>query len=181
MISIICPVCQLSFEVYPSRSKQQTCSRPCKNQAQIVNRVTKQCLYCGNDFDVIPSRVKDGRDKYCSYQCSHKAHSGENSNLWCGGKMCEYPKLEQIRKSKDYQLWRGQVFERDLYTCQECGLSGCELNAHHIYTFIEYPELRLDLNNGITLCKDCHLDIRGCESQFQEHFCEKILGGLHGS
>ena len=35
---------------------------------------------------------------------------GEKSPLWKGGKMKDYPKLEQIRKSLEYKLWRTAVF-----------------------------------------------------------------------
>ena len=66
------------------------------------------------------------------------------------------------RKEKNAHLeWRRQVFERDNYTCQLCGIkSGCGhrliLNAHHIKHWKDYQELRRDLNNGVTLCKYCH-------------------------
>jgi hypothetical protein len=64
--------------------------------------------------------------------------------------------LEQ-RRSVEYREWREQVFRRDGYTCQDCGDNkGGNLNAHHIRSFSEFSELRLDISNGITLCKDCH-------------------------
>ena len=52
--------------------------------------------------------------------------------------------------------WRTFVFQRDKYTCQECKQVGGRLEAHHIKAFKKYPDLRLDINNGLTLCKECH-------------------------
>lgn len=62
----------------------------------------------------------------------------------------------QQRNSAEYTEWRREVFERDSYTCVICGKVGGELNAHHIKPFSKYEEARLDINNGITLCKECH-------------------------
>jgi len=63
----------------------------------------------------------------------------------------------RLRTSKRYAEWREAVFERDDYTCQECGQRGGKLNADHIMKFAEYPELRFDVSNGRTLCVACHL------------------------
>lgn len=61
------------------------------------------------------------------------------------------------RNNTYYKEWIRKVFERDNYTCQCCGKRGGNLNAHHLYNFSEYKNLRYDINNGITLCEKCHL------------------------
>lgn len=58
------------------------------------------------------------------------------------------------RNSYGYRKWREAVIARDK-VCQKCG-STKNLEAHHIKPFSMYPELRLDLNNGLTLCRKCH-------------------------
>lgn len=60
------------------------------------------------------------------------------------------------RFTSEYKEWRTKVFERDDYTCQSCGQVGGELNAHHIKPYSDYPKLRIDIDNGIALCYDCH-------------------------
>lgn len=61
-----------------------------------------------------------------------------------------------IRESSDYKMFRRAVLKRDSYTCQNCGKHGGKLNVHHIKRFADYPELRMSLDNGVTLCVDCH-------------------------
>jgi len=58
----------------------------------------------------------------------------------------------------EYKEWRKNVYERDKYTCQVCNQIGYDLNAHHLENYADNPELRITLENGITLCEDCHKD-----------------------
>jgi hypothetical protein len=83
---------------------------------------------------------------------------GSRNPMWKGGITKEH---ELIRHSAIYRSWRLGVFRRDDFTCQNqgCGVRGSTLNAHHVKEFSKYPELRLDINNGITLCKSCHKKI----------------------
>ena len=66
------------------------------------------------------------------------------------------PVNERIRKSPKYKKWVKRVFERDNYTCKECGKHGGNLHAHHKKPFALYTRLRFVLSNGITLCVPCH-------------------------
>ena len=88
-------------------------------------------------------------------------------------KMLEYNKkrLEKLGKEFDMtsmkylyalQAWSQTIKKRDNYMCKNCG-SKKNLNAHHIKPKSEYPELSLDLDNGVTLCEKCHGKKHGFE------------------
>lgn len=77
----------------------------------------------------------------------------EKNHFWKGG-ITEQNKRERNRF--EYTLWRESVFARDDYTCQCCGARGVHLHADHIKPFAYFPELRLDLDNGRSLCVPCH-------------------------
>lgn len=77
---------------------------------------------------------------------------------WQGGKTSE-SKLR--RNDRYFKEWRKKVFERDDYTCQNCGARNglgktVKLNAHHIKPWSLYPDERFELSNGQTLCLSCH-------------------------
>lgn len=81
----------------------------------------------------------------------HTLHRGKLHPNWKGGK-------QRNKHNGDWKYiqWRKKVFEYDNYTCWICEIKGCSLEAHHLYSWSKYPELRFKANNGITLCKKCH-------------------------
>jgi predicted phage replisome organizer len=66
---------------------------------------------------------------------------------------------QELRNTYEYKEWRKDVFARDNYTCKLCGKRGVYLNAHHKKSFAKYPDLQTQLENGITLCYDCHKQV----------------------
>lgn len=64
------------------------------------------------------------------------------------------------RSSQRYKDWRLAVFARDGFICQKCG-SRKNIQAHHIKAWKSNKELRYEVNNGITLCRRCHLEAHG--------------------
>ena len=92
--------------------------------------------------------------------------TGESCPAWKGGIT---PERKLFYNSLEYKEWRISVFERDDYTCQECGeRGGITINAHHILPIRDWIEPRFSLNikNGITLCEDCHNKTKLKEYEF---------------
>lgn len=76
----------------------------------------------------------------------------------------EERRAERVAKKSKKQLyknWANSIKERDDYTCQVCGTyhkhsDPRAIQASHLLSKENYPELMLDLTNGITLCFSCH-------------------------
>lgn len=104
--------------------------------------------------------------------------SGANCHLWKGGKMKDYSEKDRIRRSMEYKLWRRAIFERDNFTCQKYGIRGGKLIAHHINNFADFEELRLAIDNGITLSEKAHRDfhkIYGRNNNTKEQLKEFLM------
>ena len=79
--------------------------------------------------------------------------SGIKNGMWKGEIL---PERKRLYFTEEYKNWRSSVFQRDNWTCQTCGKRGCILEAHHINEWCNYPELRFEISNGVTLCQECH-------------------------
>ncbi len=84
---------------------------------------------------------------------------GEKSPRWIAdrSKLRKYSDDNLDRRSYAYSYWRRVVYKRDGFCCK-INNSDCSgrIEAHHILSWKDYPELRFDVNNGITVCKYHH-------------------------
>jgi len=178
----------LSYERWDMR---KSCSMKCRNATLSLQKKGKipdvagwnkgkgrkiTCKGCKIEFQA-RVELNGVKTTYCTRECYLKHYRvwnkgkpylqlrGENHHNWKGGITDENRK---IRTSIEYKNWRISVFERDDYTCQVCKIRGGTLNADHIKPFCLYPDLRLSLENGRTLCKDCH-DIHGWKSRKNQY------------
>ena len=116
------------------------------------------------------SKASKGRVGWC------RGIKGSKTPNWKGGIT---PIKKQIKNSEKYKEWRQQIFLRDNFICQRCKEKGGYLHAHHKNKFfsrlLEEVKLNLpllplyegamiytplwDIDNGITLCKKCHMGL----------------------
>lgn len=93
---------------------------------------------------------------------------GEKNPNWRGGS-------KEQHKGIEYNEWRLKVYKRDNFKCKindkEC--KG-KLEAHHILTWSEFPQLRYEINNGITLCHAHHPRKRAEEKRLAPVFFELV-------
>lgn len=162
--------------------KQKFCSKKCSalfygedKRKQLIElnakreKATGNCVVCEKVFFRPPSYAKNTVtcSKFCSSIRRSDTQKGELSHLWRGGKTSANG---IFRESFSYDNWRKSVFERDDWRCQICFERGGKITAHHILKFSEHPEYRIDINNGISLCWNCHKKIKNKEKDFTAHF-----------
>jgi hypothetical protein len=64
------------------------------------------------------------------------------------------PKTSKNKRGFNQVAWASMVKLRD-GKCTQCG-SVYDLHAHHIKSYKDNEALRFDVNNGVTLCGQCH-------------------------
>lgn len=84
------------------------------------------------------------------------------------------------RTDKRVKKWTKQVISRG--KCEKCG-SVENLEAHHIISWSEYPQGRIDIKNGQCLCLKCHTEVHRHDVSY--HLMKGKLikkgGGLYGT
>jgi len=113
-----------------------------------------------------PPPSEETKRKISEAQIGKKSHwygvRGKDNPNYKHGKSKRH---RTIRCTAEYKQWQLAVFKRDWYACQRCGVHQKVLHAHHILPFIDFPEERFTLDNGCTLCPECHRYIHTEEMQ----------------
>ena len=129
-----------------------------------------ECKYCrkifipkiyeiNNRIASILNKVGSEHNIYCSKKCKQSCSTYRQARYTKDNK----PYKENIRV--DQKFWSDLVKTRDNYTCQKCGVKEKIMYAHHIDPVINNPIESADIDNGITLCRNCHKKIhssKGC-------------------
>ena len=112
-----------------------------------VNESLEDMCGCSN-YHLHPYDFRGALD--AAIQCiSNGEQSIDSVVLGFRGKR-KWPKQRGLK----YSVWAARVKERD-GKCVHCGSSN-KLHAHHLKGWDEFPDLRYDLTNGISLCSSCH-------------------------
>lgn len=135
-------------------ARTKYCSRACKyiaGKGKKASEETKRKMSVAH----IGNKSNTGRKLTEEHKLNVRLSlRGEKHWNWQGGKKATNL-LERNRT--EYKEWRTAVFTRDGSKCKIAN-ADCihEVHAHHILRFSEYPELRYEVTNGITLCKNHH-------------------------
>lgn len=153
----ICRYCGKEFESFISK-KAKFCSRRCFYKSGVArlgkkhNEKSKEKIRRSYNPNSKKTQFQEGHKFYKGGEKGwfKKGHKPKN---WQGGKR---PFSQTIKDDVRYKKWRKEVFIRDNYTCQKCKKRGGYLHPHHIEAKSMKPELAYDIENGVTLCQDCH-------------------------
>ena len=164
-----------------------------KRYSRGITPINKICLFCKTPF---VTNSRQPRKKYCSNSCCTKDHpivrgwkqsekqkeimrsrTGEKHFAWIKDRTLALEN-HRIRGLKKVKELRDSVFHRDDFTCQDCGIRGGYLEAHHIKPWREAKELRYEINNLITLCRPCHMKTMQREELTFEKYSEIIKSKL---
>jgi len=104
------------------------------------------------------TKINEYREKY----------SKEGSAVWKGG----IHDIRWDRLQKPYKLWRQKVFSRDSFLCVKCKKKKNYIEAHHIFNWNEYEDLRYEIDNGITFCKECHSNFHSIYGKKNNNFSQ---------
>lgn len=153
-----CLQCEAVIYV-PAWLEKQGGGKHCSPQCQYKSKLGKATWNKGMKMPFMNRKMKDG---FIPVKAFKKGNEPWNKGLvgavkaWNKG-LGMTPLELRVRWSSEYKAWRKAVFERDDYSCIWCGAKETELHADHIKAFSKYPDLRVDISNGRTLCKPCHI------------------------
>ena len=113
-------------------------------------RVHFNCAACGSDVFDKPYR----RKLTCGAKCRGAIRGVDHWN-YAGVSAVEQ---QRLRLTADHREWKKRVCSKADYHCINCDTRSVrDITAHHLDSFAHQPDRRLADDNGVALCKGCHL------------------------
>ena len=169
-LSFVCPRCEKTSKKRSDAQKRRFLKKSERNK---ISLSVKELFKDRTRHPFYNKKHKEKTKRLFSRLRKGKGLGSDNSN-WRGGTSSH---LRDFRHSD----WREKVFNRDKFKCCSCGQIGGQLEAHHLFSYKGFPELRYDIENGITLCKECHTlfhSIYGRSENTKEQFV-KFMESQH--
>ena len=165
--------------LYDTYASQIDWVEECRRNKEDPNILEVKCTYCGRWF--VPSRNSignriqylKGNEKYSEYRlyCSDSCKKEcpiyyKSAQTLMKEDAIRAGRLNWIELNREVQPeLRQMVMKRDNHECQKCG-SIEHLHCHHILPASTEPIESADVDNCITLCKECHKEVHkkdGCK------------------
>lgn len=145
-----CQQCNSIF-VVQQWNDAKYCSYSCYVDYMTSPFVKCICKHCGVEFMRKKCRIEKSKSVFCTKRCSDIYNVGRNHYEYKDNLHHKHLKL-------GLKQWGTIIKERDGYSCQKCGRDDDKklMEAHHIKSRSENPELIFEIGNGITLCLWCH-------------------------
>jgi len=213
-IKKVCEQCNVKFEATVfSNNRNRFCSKECyskwqsknqvgKNNSNWRKKIKKNCVVCGKEFEVIPSRKKakfcskecmssfvklsclncstifevplrrKNSAKFCSHNCYTMYVRGEKHHCWVDGGSFKPYTKEFNQKLKE------EIRKRDNYICHKCNIT----EEEHLIVYgkilsvhhIDYNKNNSIETNLITLCNECNLRVNHNRNYWTGYFKELL-------
>lgn len=187
-VPFLCKECGISVFVQPYRKDTaKFCSHSCKasftmrgrevsNETRVKIGNSNRGKKRTNEVKLLMSTLKKG--KLSPNKGKKFPHlTGENNWRWISDRsqLAKYRNGNEYRNSSAHREWSKQVKNRDGWKCQiSNGDCSGRVESHHILGWKDYPELRCQTNNGITLCHAHHPRKRIDEERYVKAFQELV-------
>lgn len=149
-----CKLCERKRDTSRYKHKCEMCSK----EYSSGRKDNKICVDCHRELmrqDKVMYKYKERDFKGEKNSMYGKQRFGsENPNYKHG--LSEEERYKK-RLWKGYGIWRKEVYKRDNYSCQCCKKkSEGNIVAHHLDGYSWCVDKRTNVDNGITLCVECH-------------------------
>ena len=188
-ITRICKQCRKSFEVDPSRLKQNRgkyCSKICMNKSMEREKIKCFCKSCNKEFEICQSELKKGGGIFCSQKCRYEFKQGENAPNWKNGTSFE-PYCHKF--NEEFKQYIRAKFGNVCFLCDKTEEeNGQKLSVHHV-NYDKYcgcAETEEDKKADdkscqfVPLCRSCNSKVNGNRELWERRIKNEMRNKLNG-